>query len=126
MWPTRSGDPYSDHINSMPKCVVSSTLTGPEWANASVISGDPVTEIQRLKEAQGEDVVRSGSARSRTRCSSTGCWTSSGSGYTRSSSASRARDMLRRAGATALFELVDSTSLENGVVILSYQTRNGA
>ena len=31
VWPTRSGDPVSDHINSMPKYVVSSTLSDPEW-----------------------------------------------------------------------------------------------
>ena len=31
VWPTRSGDPYSDHINSMGKYVVSSTLRDPEW-----------------------------------------------------------------------------------------------
>ena len=31
VWPTRSGDPVSDHINSLPKYVVSSTLSDPEW-----------------------------------------------------------------------------------------------
>ena len=32
VWPTRSGDPYSDRINTMPKYVVSSTLRDPEWS----------------------------------------------------------------------------------------------
>ena len=30
VWPTRSGDPMSDHINSMSKYVVSTTLKDPE------------------------------------------------------------------------------------------------
>jgi dihydrofolate reductase len=33
VWPNRSGDPASDHINSMAKYVVSSTLKNPEWSN---------------------------------------------------------------------------------------------
>src|SRR5262249_34222613 len=36
VWPTRSGDPYSDRINTMPKYVVSSSLKDPEWANTTV------------------------------------------------------------------------------------------
>src|SRR6266851_1474628 len=35
-WMARSGDPYSDRINSMTKYVVSSTLRDPEWPNATV------------------------------------------------------------------------------------------
>ena len=60
VWPTRTGDPAGDHINSMRKYVVSSTLTDPEWNNTSVLSGDPVDEIRRLKEAPGRDIVQYG------------------------------------------------------------------
>jgi hypothetical protein len=41
-WMARSGDPYSDRINSMAKYVVSSTLENPGWKNTTVISGDPL------------------------------------------------------------------------------------
>ncbi len=42
-WPTaRPSDPFTDKINSMPKYVVSSTLTDPEWENTTVLSGDPI------------------------------------------------------------------------------------
>ena len=51
----RSGDPYSDRINTMTKYVVSSTLRDPEWNNTTVISGDPIAEIRRLKEQPGQD-----------------------------------------------------------------------
>jgi hypothetical protein len=40
VWPTRSGDPASDHINAMPKYVASTTLKDPEWNNTTVIEGD--------------------------------------------------------------------------------------
>jgi dihydrofolate reductase len=49
VWPTRSGDPLRDRINSTPKYVVSSTLSEPEWNNTTVISGDPVPELRTLK-----------------------------------------------------------------------------
>jgi hypothetical protein len=42
----------------MAKYVVSSTLTEPEWTNATVISGDPVAEIKRLKDEPGMSIVR--------------------------------------------------------------------
>jgi dihydrofolate reductase len=38
-WPTRSGDPFSDQINSMAKYVVSSTLERADWRNSTIISG---------------------------------------------------------------------------------------
>ena len=37
VWPTRSGDPLSDQINTMRKYVVSATLKDPEWNNTRVI-----------------------------------------------------------------------------------------
>jgi hypothetical protein len=60
IWPTRSGDPYSDHINAMPKYVVSTTLKDPEWKNTHVIDRDVVAGISRLKTRlrQGHRPVR--------------------------------------------------------------------
>jgi dihydrofolate reductase len=42
-WPSRSGD-FADKFNSMPKCVVSTTLKDPGWNNSTVIDGDDVAE----------------------------------------------------------------------------------
>ena len=53
-WPQREGE-FADKFNSMPKYVVSSTLTDPEWTNSNVISGDVVEEVRKLKdEIDGE------------------------------------------------------------------------
>src|SRR4051794_4239307 len=48
-WPQREGE-FADKFNSMPKYVVSSTLTDPEWTNTTVISGDVPAEIGKLRD----------------------------------------------------------------------------
>jgi dihydrofolate reductase len=47
-WPGREGV-LADKYNSMPKYVVSSTLTDPAWNNTHVINGDVVAEVTKLK-----------------------------------------------------------------------------
>lgn len=52
-WPQYDGE-LADKYNSMPKYVVSGTLTDPEWTNTTVLSGD-LTEVSRLNlEVDGE------------------------------------------------------------------------
>ncbi|MGH9160350.1 MAG: dihydrofolate reductase family protein [Vicinamibacteraceae bacterium] len=60
VWPTRSGDSYSDRINTMRKYVVSSTLRNPAWNNTIVINDDAVGELARLKQQPGHDIVQYG------------------------------------------------------------------
>jgi dihydrofolate reductase len=56
-WPSRSGE-LADRLNSLPKYVVSSTLRDPEWHNSTVLTGDAVEEVSKLKdELNGEIVV---------------------------------------------------------------------
>jgi dihydrofolate reductase len=56
-WPSRSGE-LADRLNSMPKYVVSSTLEHPAWNNSTVLKGDVLTEVSKLKhELNGEIVV---------------------------------------------------------------------
>ncbi|MER5472788.1 dihydrofolate reductase family protein [Streptomyces sp. NPDC002935] len=56
-WRPRSGE-LADRLNSMPKYVVSSTLEEPDWNNSTVLKGDVVTEVAKLKqELDGEIVV---------------------------------------------------------------------
>ena len=57
-WPSRSDDlGFAEKFNSMPKYVVSSTLTDPEWNNSTVLSGDLAAEVAKLKERHDEIVV---------------------------------------------------------------------
>ena len=56
-WPSRSGE-LADRLNSLPKYVVSSTLEDPAWNNSTVLTGDPVVEVSKLKqELNGEILV---------------------------------------------------------------------
>ena len=58
-WPHRTGDPYADQINAMPKYVASTTLTDPEW-NTTVLEGDTATAVAALKAAGDGDLVKFG------------------------------------------------------------------
>jgi dihydrofolate reductase len=56
-WPSRSG-PLADRLNSMPKYVVSSTLEASDWNNTTVLKGDVINEVSKLKaKIAGEIVV---------------------------------------------------------------------
>jgi len=56
-WPSRTGQ-LADRLNSLPKYVVSSTLEAPTWNNTTVLKGDVIDEVSKLKqETDGEIVV---------------------------------------------------------------------
>jgi dihydrofolate reductase len=56
-WLSRSGE-WADRLNSLPKYVVSSTLQHPRWSNSTVLKGDVVNEVSKLKqELDGEILV---------------------------------------------------------------------
>jgi dihydrofolate reductase len=61
-WPSRSGA-LADRLNDMPKYVVSSTLTDPEWNNSRVLAGDVIQEVSKLKEELEGEIVVAGSVR---------------------------------------------------------------
>jgi len=55
-WPSRTGA-LADRLNSKPKYVVSSTLQDPAWNNTTVLHGDVVNEISKLKQQINGDIV---------------------------------------------------------------------
>jgi dihydrofolate reductase len=56
-WPSRGGE-LADKMNSLPKYVVSSTLEHPDWNNSTVLEGEVVDAVSKLKqELDGEIVV---------------------------------------------------------------------
>jgi dihydrofolate reductase len=60
-WPSMEGE-FADKFNGMPKYVVSSTLENPEWNNTTVLKGDTVEEVSKLRKSPGGDIVVHGSA----------------------------------------------------------------
>jgi dihydrofolate reductase len=55
-WHSRSGE-LADRLNSLPKYVVSSTLEEPKWSNSTVLKGDVVNEVSKLKQKLNGDIV---------------------------------------------------------------------
>jgi dihydrofolate reductase len=122
VWPTRSGDPYSDRINSMRKYVVSTTLRDPQWNNTVVIADDPIGAIRRLKQEPGADMVQYGFGDLSHALLRHGLldelrlWIHPlfvGTGGP--------RGLLYRDGGPTMFELLDTRILKNGYLIATYR-----
>jgi dihydrofolate reductase len=61
-WPDRTDEAgFADKFNNMPKYVVSSTLSDPEWNNSHVLGDDLTAEVNRLKEEVDGDILVNGS-----------------------------------------------------------------
>jgi dihydrofolate reductase len=55
-WAARSGE-WADRLNSLPKYVVSATLAQPCWNNSTVLKGEVVDEVSKLKQELDGDIV---------------------------------------------------------------------
>src|SRR5919199_4128833 len=55
-WPHRSGE-FAERLNRLPKYVVSSTLENPVWNNSTVLKGDVVDEVSKLKERLDGEIL---------------------------------------------------------------------
>jgi dihydrofolate reductase len=60
-WPSMEGE-FADKFNGMPKYVISSTLTQASWNNSTLLSGDLVEEVTKLRETLAGEIVVNGSA----------------------------------------------------------------
>ena len=124
VWPTRGGNPYGDHINAMPKYVFSSQVSDAAWENTTIVDTDPVAFVADLKQHDGGDIVHYGFGHLAHQLMTAGLldelrlWLHPffvGTGS--------ADDLLYQAGSTGTFTLADSTTLDSGIVILTYQTK---
>jgi len=55
-WRSRTGE-WADKLNSLPKYVVSTTVSDASWTNATVLGGDPATEVAKLKEEIAGEIL---------------------------------------------------------------------
>jgi dihydrofolate reductase len=62
-WPhvTDEGDPVASKLNRLPKYVASTTLGSVSWNNSSLLGGDVVAEVAKLKERPGNELQVHGS-----------------------------------------------------------------
>jgi dihydrofolate reductase len=109
-------------MNAMPKSVVSTTLTDPDWANTTVISNEVAGRIRELKEEPGQDIVQYGFSAVSTLLMEHGLldelrlWIHPlfvGKGST--------DHVLFPKGPPTQFELTDATTLKNSTAILTYR-----
>ena len=62
VWPKRKDNPFTEVLNNAQKYVASTTLTEPlPWSNSTLLQGDAVDAVARLKEEPGKDIVVLGS-----------------------------------------------------------------
>jgi len=120
-WPQMGGNPFADHVNAIAKYVVASEPVDTSgWDPTTVIDGDDlVAEVARLKERDGKDILIWGCGRLTDALAQAGlldeykvwiCPIIKGTG----------EPLFRKESAIGL-ELLDSTSFETGVVILTYR-----
>jgi dihydrofolate reductase len=51
-WPSRSGDPFADKFNAMPKYVASASLQNADWNNSTILREDIADRVRELKRDQ--------------------------------------------------------------------------
>ncbi len=120
-WPdkTAADDPFADHINDTPKLVVSTTLKTLEWRNSSLIQGDVMDEIAKLKQQPGRKISMTGSV------TLVGSLLSAGLLDELSLLVSpivlgSGKRLFENGGSPVGLKLIDSKTLSNGVLSLVY------
>jgi dihydrofolate reductase len=63
-WPSRTDEVgFADKMNSMPKYVISNSLASADWNNSTVIAGEVVSELRKLRQQADGDLLVAGSNR---------------------------------------------------------------
>lgn len=122
-WPGRDGD-YADRINAMPKYVVSNTLKTASWANTTILAGDWIEAVTRLKQDPDLDLLMHGYGPVAKTLMRHGLldqlflWV-----HPMLAGVGASDDLLLSEGLNQRLTLLDVHRLASGVVLLSYQTR---
>ena len=120
-WPARDGD-YADRLNAMPKYVVSNTLATADWANTTILAGDWVEAVTRLKQDPDLDLLMHGYGPVAKTLMRHGLldqlflWV-----HPMLAGVGDSNDVLLSEGLNQRLTLLDVQQLASGVVLLSYQ-----
>lgn len=60
-WPEHTDEPAGAYLDQVQKYVVSASMTDPQWRNSTILAGDPLEEVRRLKDSDGGDITLPGS-----------------------------------------------------------------
>ena len=61
-WPGQT-DEFAQRMNGIRKYVFSSTLAGADWSNTTIVRGDVLAEVTKIKEQDGRDLALFGHGR---------------------------------------------------------------
>jgi dihydrofolate reductase len=61
-WPGQTDD-FAQRMNTIRKYVFSATLASAEWSNSTIVRGDALAEVTKLKEQDGRDLALFGHGR---------------------------------------------------------------
>ena len=93
----------------------------PDLDNTTVISGDVVEQVRRLKDEDGGDILQYGFVWSPGCCSTTASWTSCGLAAPVLSGSATPSDLLYRDATQRRFDLIDTEVHSTGMIILTYR-----
>jgi dihydrofolate reductase len=120
VWPERDGD-LAEEINAIPKHVVSTTLTDPEWNATTVVK--TVEAAAQLKETAGT-ILMHGFGPVAKSLAGAGLLDELHLWYHPVlAGVGGAEDVLLTPGLHAVFEHTATTTFDNGVVVISMQSR---
>jgi dihydrofolate reductase len=119
-WPQRDGA-LADAINSMPKYVASTTLDKADWNNTTVIEGDLVAEVAKLKQQDGDILIHGFGPVANTLITNglldvLHLWV-----HPHFAGVGGPADLLLKEGNDTRLELIGTRTLKSGIVLLSYQ-----
>src|SRR4029450_3004516 len=121
MWPPRSGKlPYGDKINSMAKYVASTTLRDLDWENSHLIEGDVAEGVAKLKQQPAQDLVVYG-GRALTHSLQEHDLIDEYRIMVHPVLLGKGRSLFNDGAQRVNLDLVDTTVIPPGVVILTYQ-----
>ena len=120
-WPARDGD-YADRLNAMPKYVVSTTLKTVDWANTTILAGDWIEAVTKLKQDLGLEILMHGYGPVAKTLMRHGLldrlvlWV-----HPMLAGVGASDDLLLSEGLNQRLTLLDVQRLASGVIVLSYQ-----
>jgi dihydrofolate reductase len=121
VWPGRDGD-AADRINAMTKYVASTTPRSADWENSTILDGDLIEAVTKLKQDPGQDILMHGYgpvAKSLVRhglLDELVLWV-----HPVLAGIGTADDLVLSEGLAAKLTLLDARPLTSGIVVLSYR-----
>lgn len=119
-WPTAEKSEIADYMTGLPKYVFSRTMKKADWVNTTLVKGDAVEEIEKLKRENGKDIFVFGSADLSTTLLEAGLYDELRIGIAPLLLAD-GTPLFKNARAQRKMKLIDTRQHSTGVILARYQ-----